>query len=51
MTLLQDIYDSRIGTLPTVAQIKSWIQGSATPVNDAVTGLTIGESTSRRQPP
>jgi subtilisin family serine protease len=43
VTLLQDIYQSRFGSLPTVAQIKSWLQGGSTPVNDPVTGITLGE--------
>lgn len=43
VTLLQDIYQSRFGTLPTVAQIKTWIQQSATPIQDPVTGITLGE--------
>ena len=43
VTLLQDIYQSRFGSLPTVDQIKNWIQQSATPVHDSVTGITVGE--------
>ncbi len=43
VTLLQEIYESRFGTLPTVAEIKSWLQAGATPINDPVTGITIGE--------
>ena len=43
VTLLQQIYQSRFGSLPTVAQIKNWIQQSATPVYDPTTGITIGE--------
>ncbi len=43
MTLLQDIYQSRFGSLPTVAQIKSWLQQGATPISDPVTGITLGE--------
>jgi subtilisin family serine protease len=43
VTLLQDIYQSRFGSLPTVDQIKHWIQQSATPVHDSVTGITVGE--------
>ena len=43
VTLLQEIYQSRFGSLPTVAQIKDWIQESATPVYDPVTGITVGE--------
>jgi type VI secretion system secreted protein VgrG len=43
VTLLQEIYQARFGSLPTVAQIKDWIQQSATPIRDSVTGITIGE--------
>ena len=43
VSLLQEIYQSRFGTLPTVAQIKSWLQGGATPITDPVTGITLGE--------
>ena len=43
VVLLQQIYESRFGTLPTVAQLKSWIQQGATPFTDPVTGITLGE--------
>jgi type VI secretion system secreted protein VgrG len=43
VTLLQEIYQSRFGALPTVEQIKSWLQQGSTPVHDPVTGITIGE--------
>jgi type VI secretion system secreted protein VgrG len=43
VTLLQEIYQARFAALPTVAQLKSWIQGGSTPVHDPVTGITIGE--------
>ncbi len=43
VTLLQDIYQSRFGSLPTVAQLTSWLQQGATPIQDPVTGITIGE--------
>ncbi len=43
VTLLQNIYLSRFGSLPTVAQLKDWIQESATQITDPVTGITIGE--------
>jgi type VI secretion system secreted protein VgrG len=43
VTLLQDIYESRFGTLPTVAQIKSWLQQGATTIQDSATGITLGE--------
>jgi type VI secretion system secreted protein VgrG len=43
VTLLQEIYQSRFGSLPTVAQIKSWLQGGATTINDPVTGISLGD--------
>jgi subtilisin family serine protease len=43
VTLLQQIYQTRFGTLPTVAQIETWMQQSATPIHDPVTGITLGE--------
>jgi type VI secretion system secreted protein VgrG len=43
VTLLQEIYQSRFGSLPTVAQIKSWLQGGATTINDPTTGITLGD--------
>lgn len=43
VTLLQQVYENRFGALPTVAQIKTWIQDSATPFHDPVTGITLGE--------
>ena len=49
VTLLQEIYQSRFGSLPTVAQIKSWLQGGATPINDPVTGITLGELNLRKE--
>jgi type VI secretion system secreted protein VgrG len=43
VVLLQQIYESRFGTLPSVAQLKSWIQQGADPIHDPVTGIQIGE--------
>jgi hypothetical protein len=43
VTLLQEIYESRFGELPTVAEIKSWLQQGATSIYDSVTGITVGE--------
>ncbi len=43
VTLLQGIYQARFGSLPTVAQIKSWIQGGSTAITDSVTGITLGQ--------
>lgn len=40
--LLQQIYQSRFGTLPTVAQIKQWLQQGSDPVYDPATGATFG---------
>jgi type VI secretion system secreted protein VgrG len=42
VVLLQQIYESRFGTLPTVDQVKSWIEQGSDPVYDSVTGITIG---------
>jgi hypothetical protein len=42
VVLLQQIYESRFGTLPTVSQLTSWIQQGSDPIYDPVTGLTIG---------
>jgi type VI secretion system secreted protein VgrG len=43
VTLLQEIYQTRFGVLPTIEQIKTWLQAGSTPVNDPVTGITLGE--------
>ncbi len=43
IVLLQQIYQQRFGTLPTVDQIQSWLQGGSDPINDPVTGITIGQ--------
>jgi subtilisin family serine protease len=43
VVLLQQIYEQRFGTLPTVDQIQSWLQGGSDPIYDPVTGITIGE--------
>jgi type VI secretion system secreted protein VgrG len=43
VTLLQDIYESRYGTLPTVAQLKTWLQQGATTIQNHVDGFTLGE--------
>ncbi len=43
VVLLQQIYESRFGTLPSVTQLKSWLQQGSDPINDPVTGITIGE--------
>ena len=43
VVLLQQIYESRFGTLPTVDQLKSWLQQGSDPINDSVTGITIGQ--------
>jgi type VI secretion system secreted protein VgrG len=42
VVLLQQIYESRFGQLPTVDQLDSWLQGGSDPVGDPVTGLAIG---------
>ena len=43
VVLLQQIYESRFGTLPSVAQLKTWLQQGSDPINDPVTGITIGQ--------
>jgi type VI secretion system secreted protein VgrG len=43
IVLLQQIYQQRFGTLPTVAQVDSWIQRGGDPIHDATTGITIGQ--------
>lgn len=43
VVLLQQVYEQRFGTLPTVDQLQSWIQGGADPINDPVTGITVGQ--------
>jgi subtilisin family serine protease len=43
VVLLQQIYESRFGTLPSVNQLKSWLQQGSDPINDPATGMTIGE--------
>jgi type VI secretion system secreted protein VgrG len=43
VSLLQDIYWLRFGALPTVAQIKTWLQQGSDSVNDPATGIAIGE--------
>jgi type VI secretion system secreted protein VgrG len=42
VVLLQQIYESRFGTLPTVDQLESWLVQGSDPVSDPVTGITIG---------
>ncbi|MFO0890489.1 MAG: S8 family serine peptidase [Isosphaeraceae bacterium] len=42
VVLLQQIYQSRFGTLPTVDQVTQWLEKGADPINDPVTGITIG---------
>ena len=42
VVLLQQIYQGRFGTLPTVAQVTGWLEQGADPIYDPVTGLTIG---------
>jgi type VI secretion system secreted protein VgrG len=42
VVLLQQIYESRFGQLPTVDQIDSWLQAGADPVSDPITDLAIG---------
>jgi subtilisin family serine protease len=40
--LLQQIYESRFGALPAVSDVLGWLKAGAKPINDPVTGATIG---------
>ena len=42
VVLLQQIYQARFGTLPTVNQVTKWLKLGSDPISDPVTGLTIG---------
>jgi type VI secretion system secreted protein VgrG len=42
VVLLQQIYQSRFGTLPTVDQLTAWLEQGSDPIHDPVTGITIG---------
>jgi type VI secretion system secreted protein VgrG len=42
VVLLQQIYQARFGTLPTVDQVTGWLEQGSDPIVDPVTGLTIG---------
>jgi subtilisin family serine protease len=42
VVLLQQIYESRFGTLPTVDQVTGWLEHGSDPIHDPVTGITIG---------
>lgn len=42
VVLLQQIYQSRFGTLPTVDQVTNWLEDGADPIHDSVTGITLG---------
>lgn len=43
IVLLQQIYQQRFGTLPTVDQLQSWLQQGADPISDPADGITIGQ--------
>ncbi len=42
VVLLQQIYQARFGSLPTVGQVTQWLEQGSDPIHDPVTGLTIG---------
>jgi subtilisin family serine protease len=42
VVLLQQIYQARFGTLPTVNQVTQWLEEGSDPIYDPVTALTIG---------
>ncbi len=43
IVLLQQIYQQRFGTLPSVDQIQQWLQDGSDPIYDPLTGITIGQ--------
>jgi type VI secretion system secreted protein VgrG len=43
IVLLQQIYEQRFGTLPSVDQIQQWLQDGSDPIYDSLTGITIGQ--------
>jgi subtilisin family serine protease len=43
IVLLQQIYQQRFGSLPSVDQLQQWLQQGSNPIQDSVTGITIGE--------
>ena len=42
VVLLQQIYQARFGSLPTVDQVTKWLEQGSDPIHDSVTGITIG---------
>jgi hypothetical protein len=42
VVLLQQIYKSRFGVLPKLADVESWLKQGSDPLNDPITGATIG---------
>jgi subtilisin family serine protease len=40
--LLQQLYESRFGSLPTVDQIDGWLKSGAETITDSVTGISMG---------
>ncbi|AMV36980.1 S8 family peptidase [Planctomyces sp. SH-PL62] len=42
IVLLQSIYKARTGSLPTVAQLQSWLDQGAKTIRDDVTGIDLG---------
>ncbi|WZO97447.1 S8 family serine peptidase [Isosphaeraceae bacterium EP7] len=42
VVLLQQIYKSRFGVLPKLADVESWLKQGSDPINDPITGATIG---------
>ncbi len=41
--LLQQIYESRFGSLPSVSDVVSWLKQGSDPITDPSTGITIGK--------
>jgi type VI secretion system secreted protein VgrG len=42
VVLLQQIYEKRFGSLPTVDQLTQWLEKGSDPIHDPVTGITLG---------
>ncbi len=43
IVLLQQVYEQRFGTLPSVDQLQHWLQDGSDPISDPLTGITIGQ--------
>jgi type VI secretion system secreted protein VgrG len=43
IVLLQQVYQQRFGSLPSVDQLQQWLQQGSDPISDSATGITIGQ--------